>query len=274
MEKAFGIREVCELTFRAKVAHKIGNKMYKVDEPVIRFDTAKTSGLEGAATTVYAQGGRGNPRLIAWQGEKTLTLTFEEALANADSLQILMGATVSDATQYNHHFRTRVVAAETTKLDVTEYLNDAIFGGASASNTLIINNDYPIYIYKDSDGTPIEGATKGTAAGEITCTVEAGEVYIVDGYFTTKGVTLSIDPDVFGQYYYIEAETLFRDEATGADKASQIVIPKGQIQNNFTMTMANSGDPSTFTFTVDCMPDYTKGNKTKKVLAELNMAGE
>ena len=62
MEKAFGIREVCELTFRAKVAHKIGSKMYKVDEPVIRFDTAKTSGLEGAATTVYAQGGRGNPR--------------------------------------------------------------------------------------------------------------------------------------------------------------------------------------------------------------------
>lgn len=56
MEKAFGIREVCELTFRAKVAHKIGSKMYKVDEPVIRFDTAKTSGLEGAATTVYAQG--------------------------------------------------------------------------------------------------------------------------------------------------------------------------------------------------------------------------
>lgn len=185
--------------------------------------------------------GRGNPRLIAWQGEKTLTLTFEEALANAESLQILMGATVSDETQYKHHFRTRVVAAGTEKLDVEEYLKDAIFGGEKAGNTLIIDEDFPIFIYKDADGTPVEAATKGSGAGEITCTVESGEVYIVDGYFTTKGTTLSIDPDVFGQYYYIEAETLFRDEATGADKASQIVVPKGQIQNNFTMTMANSG---------------------------------
>lgn len=274
MEKAFGIREVCELTFRAKVDHKVGGKLYKAGEPVIRFDTAKTSGLEGAATTVYAQGGRGNPRLITWQGEKTLTLTFEEALASIESLQLLMGATVAEGTTYNHHFRTRVVAADTTKLDVAEYLKNPEFGGDAASNTLIVNKDFPIFVYKDSDGSTVESPTKGSGAGEITCTVESGEVYIVDGYFTTKGVTLAIDPDVFSGYYYIEAETLYRDEATGQDRASQIVIPKGQIQNNFTMTMANSGDPSTFAFTVDCMPDYTKGNKTKKVLAEVNMAGE
>lgn len=218
--------------------------------------------------------GRGNPRLIAWQGEKTLTLTFEEALASTESLQILMGATAGASTTYNHHFRTRVVADTTSKLDITEYLNSAEFGGESASNTLVVNDDYKLFVYKDSDGSAIATPTKGTGNGEITCTVEEGEVYIVDGYFTTKGTTLSIDPDVFGQYYYIEAETLFRDEATGADRASQIVIPKGQVQNNFTMTMANNGDPSTFTFTVDCMPDYTKSNKTKKCLAELNMAGE
>lgn len=212
--------------------------------------------------------------MIAWQGEKTLTLTFEEALANTESLQLLMGATVSDATTYNHHFRTRVVAAETTKLDVTDYINSPEFGGESASNTIVISEDFPMFIYKDSDGSPVTSPTKGAGNGEITCTVTEDEVYIVDGYFTTKGTTLSIEPDIFGAYYYIEAETLFRDEATGADKASQIVIPKAQIQNNFTMTMANSGDPSTFTFTVDCMPDYTYSNKTTKVLAELNMAGE
>lgn len=211
--------------------------------------------------------------MIAWQGEKTLTLTFEEALASTESLQILMGATASEATTYKHHFRTRVVAGDTTKLDVSDYLEDSIFGGATANNALVIDEDFPMFIYKDSDGTPVENPTVGTNPGEIECTVVANEVYIVDGYFTTQGTTLAIDPDVFGQYYYIEAETLFRDEATGADKASQIVVPKGQIQNNFTMTMANSGDPSTFTFTVDCMPDYTKNDKTKKVLAELNMAG-
>jgi hypothetical protein len=35
--------------------------------------------------------------------------------------------------------------------------------------------------------------------------------------------------------------------------------------------MASSGDPSTFTFTMDAFPDYTRFNKTKKVLAAIQI---
>lgn len=66
----FGIREVANVVFRAKTKQKLGNKTFYRDEPVLYFDTLKTSSLEGAATTVYAQGGRGNPRLIGWDGEE------------------------------------------------------------------------------------------------------------------------------------------------------------------------------------------------------------
>jgi hypothetical protein len=41
--------------------------------------------------------------------------------------------------------------------------------------------------------------------------------------------------------------------------------------------MASSGDPSTFTFTMDAFPDYTRFDKTKKVLAAIQIievAGE
>jgi hypothetical protein len=41
--------------------------------------------------------------------------------------------------------------------------------------------------------------------------------------------------------------------------------------------MASSGDPSTFTFTMDAFPDYTRFDKTKKVLAAIqivNVAAE
>jgi len=37
--------------------------------------------------------------------------------------------------------------------------------------------------------------------------------------------------------------------------------------------MASSGDPSTFTFTLDAFPDYIIGNKTKKVLASIALVG-
>lgn len=64
----FGVREIANVTFKALSEQKIGSTTFKKLQPVLHIDTAKTSSLEQAATTVYAQGGRGNARLIAWEG--------------------------------------------------------------------------------------------------------------------------------------------------------------------------------------------------------------
>ena len=75
----FGIREICDVVFKAKNAGNLGSFKYVAGQPVLYIDSAKTSTMEGAATTVYAQGGKGNARLIAWEGERTLTFTVEDA---------------------------------------------------------------------------------------------------------------------------------------------------------------------------------------------------
>lgn len=80
---------------------RIGNKLFYKNEPVIYFDTLKTSSMEGASTTVYAQGGRGNARLIGWDGERTVTFTMEDALISPEGLMILSGAGLIDADE-NH----------------------------------------------------------------------------------------------------------------------------------------------------------------------------
>ena len=67
----FGVREICDVVFKAKTSGKLGNMDYVAGQPVLYIDSAKTSTMEGAATTVYAQGGKGNSRLIAWEGERT-----------------------------------------------------------------------------------------------------------------------------------------------------------------------------------------------------------
>ena len=54
--------------------------------------------MEGAATTVYAQGGRGNARLVAWEGERTVTFTMEDALISPEGFMILSGAGLIEAT--------------------------------------------------------------------------------------------------------------------------------------------------------------------------------
>jgi hypothetical protein len=72
--------------------------MFYKNEPVIYFDSLKTSSMEGAATTVYAQGGRGNSRLIAWEGERTVTFVMEDALLSPASFMILSGAGLVEAS--------------------------------------------------------------------------------------------------------------------------------------------------------------------------------
>ena len=66
----FGVREICDVTFRPLQPVDFGNQHFEAMQPCLFLDTATTSTIEGAATTVYAQGGKGNPRLIAWEGEK------------------------------------------------------------------------------------------------------------------------------------------------------------------------------------------------------------
>ena len=101
----FGVREICDVVLKAKSAMKVGNKIFYANEPVIYFDTLKTSSMEGTATTVYAQGGRGNARLVAWEGERTVTFTMEDALISPEGFMILSGAGLIDGTEqtiYQH----------------------------------------------------------------------------------------------------------------------------------------------------------------------------
>lgn len=103
-----------------------------------------------------------------------------------------------------------------------------------------------------------------------------GKTLRVDCYTEkTGGVTeINIDAENFAGNYYIEAYTFFREEYSALDMPVVITLPNVKIQSNFTFTMANSGDPSTFTFTMDCFPAYVKGDHTKKVFASIDMVAD
>lgn len=94
----YGIRDVVDVVLRAKGTMDLGNKRFYKNEPVLYFDTLTTSTLEGASTTVYAQGGKGNARLMAWEGERTVTFTMEDALISPESLSVLTGAGLIEAS--------------------------------------------------------------------------------------------------------------------------------------------------------------------------------
>ena len=122
----FGVREICEVVFRAKARQQIGNKIFYKNEPVIYFDTLKTSSLEGAATTVYAQGGRGNARLVAWEGERTVTFTMEDALISPEGFMILSGAGLIEASAGKPIYQHMTETIDKSDVEVNVSGTDAI----------------------------------------------------------------------------------------------------------------------------------------------------
>jgi hypothetical protein len=99
---------------------------------------------------------------------------------------------------------------------------------------------------------------------------------VIIDYYTEHAANakqIEITPDKFGGNYYLEASTLFRDQK-GVDMPAEFIIPNCKIQSNFNFTMASSGDPSTFTFTMDAFPDYTRFDRSKKVLAAIQIIEE
>lgn len=504
----FGVREICNVVFRATTTQTIGNKTFKKGQPVFYLDTAKTSSVEGAATTVYAQGGRGNTRLIAWEGERTLTFTVEDALLSPISFAMLSGAGVvkglGEKEEVHFHQTSTVLAdAETGIIDLTNALEPdesvdvtaplfimktdesgdltgdivegdfilvrssdqtingkkLIYGQASdlaafsavsgnngrkawpfpytinddhtatveqvqnwntnkdttsptlaepvpvevvktASNgycyipsgVWTVTNEYdgeditveiptalakPVFSYAElatyytnntsatnplgttdteknyivvgengkgftpsnlaaaanvrGSNVKIKEYTNGTETGDaitIVITSElkqkviskyfgidtgnnttassqdkaaraaletsyenawkatkakvafdatAGQPLMVDYYVIKKSASvteLQIDAENFAGYYYVEADTLFRRQIDGKDLPANLTFPNVKIQSNFTFSMASTGDPSTFTFTMDAFPGYTYFDKTKKVLCAIQIVDD
>ena len=120
----------------------------------------------------------------------------------------------------------------------------------------------PIFVVKTEGDGSVTGEllTVNTIAGgkklKAVDVIEQSPVF-VDYYVTKAGTTISeiqIDAANFAGYYYVEASTLFRRQEDGVDMPAEITFPNVKIQSNFTFSMASSGDPSTFTFTMDAFP--------------------
>lgn len=366
----FGIREICNVTFRALKPMAIGDKKFYKHEPVFYFDTLKTSGMEGTSSTVYAQGGRGNARLVAWEGERTVTFTMEDALISPESLSLLTGSSLENDDDYIH----RRLEIEKKVPFITNASRDYAFFSLTkeelaGKNPVVKDSDFiAAYVFVEGEGEPyiiqekdiVEVESKfsnsmfepnvsngsktlfeeqasdyekismiyntnankkitsdgarfelgnSTPAVYVSDSLGAGQAckeflgdyfcvlghslpakfrteaqiasgYIkithIDYYYKKKIKTLLIEPDIKGQNFYLEGETLFRDGDTGYDYPAIFILPNCRIQSNFNINMASSGDPSSFTFTIDAFPGYLKhgNNKNKKVLAAIQIDEE
>lgn len=430
----WAIREAVDVYFKAKSQFKLGARTMRAGEPVLIFDTVKTSTLDVAAEVSYVTGGRGNSRILSYEGDKTLTFQFEEALLSAEGMAILAGADLIPAR--NAHLpgaspeARSVIAHYTEKYSVaTNNVRDADatniydpdtslypasgavdgedysprggilnvwltrkpYVGQNASIYVMLLDDAgemsgaPLEINLENDDTdnarsylakwksgdkfvafglnglpmalteyadpknanqsgtfddqvlhyvdyasalkywvnawgsidlytrtitaPNYGNTWGGTADETGSTAAFGnyayllapsggiaqpkcfkegtsfyykvnvpsilyqDIVLLDYYveYQHDATQVSILPDKFSSYFYVEGSSLVRRASDGIDLPVEFVIPKFKVTTALSFTLQSTGDPSTFTFQGDAYPDFSKFDLTRKVLADIQI---
>lgn len=230
---------------------------------------------------------------------------MQDALISPEGIAILTGAGIIEATDtkpiYVHctgevsckdlvtFDAGSITMAETDFDDLKEKMNIDSFAP-------VADDTFGFYaMLKDEDGNiisePFSSKTKAGGNGQIKITgskieivkstkipgltndaKEANYSLFLDYYEKKESNAFQIDitADKFGGYFYVEASTLFRDQKTGRDDPAEFIIPNAKVQSNFTFSMASSGDPSAFDFTLDAFPGRVKGT-TKDVLCAIQV---
>lgn len=182
------------------------------------------------------------------------TIAGYTPITKGNALTLNQSSGISELTYDNFKIYGMILDAE--QISVVDYL------GSGEIVDSYIADDGKVVEGKISKGDLVLELNAQNTVGNNSTNALNGRVCRVDCYSVTTNAavtTLTVDAENFGGTFYIEAETLFRDEATGQDFPATFVIPKGKIQGNFTFNMASTGDPSTFDFKIDCTVGSVRG---------------
>ena len=230
----YGLREVADLTFFDLTTNK----------PFLYMDYALTSTNEHSADTTYATGGKGNPRRLAFDGNRQSALTISTQIIDFRIIALLAGAEVEKGV--TNVFKREVLTAVDDEGDVKITLSETPVTGTVTvfplSSDAVAGEEEDITV-TDSDVT----ITAGTA----------GAQYVAYYQFKSdsNAEKISFKAKNFPKYCRIVGDTLIKNEATGVNEPFQMVAHKAKPQANFTLTMASEGDPTTLEMNFDLFAD-------------------
>lgn len=225
MGNTFANREVCDLIFED----------YATKTPFLNMDYANVSTTEITGETVFAYGGKGHPKRVAFAGEKGGTLTIETQIQSFKLYQLLTGGDISKSAKFIT--REELTVGEDKSIELT--------------STPSVGATVNVFAADDDCGTPMKS------------TVSSNTVTITDGKAGDKVIAyyvkdvndaqkISIKGSSFPKAFTVYGDTVMKTE-------DDVLLPykfiayKVAPQSNMSLSMSNNGDPATVTITCDLL---------------------
>jgi hypothetical protein len=231
----FGVKEVADV-----ILYDLANG----GKPAMFLDSLKMSNLENDAETSYVQGGKGNPRLMSFDYNRTATFTLQDALMNPKAIAMQAGAEVVKGAVNAHKREVLEAVVGATAGTTTVTLANAPVAGSSTT-------------YKTTDGydhnAEVEESTEAQTMVYSDVDVPAGtKVIVYYQYETTADAErVIISSDKYAGFYKVVGQTVIRNASTNKDEAFEIEVPKAKIMSNFAINLSPDGEPAVFDMALD-----------------------
>lgn len=219
---------------------------------ICTLTTLKTSGLNTTGETVSARGGRGNPKIVNFSGNRETTITMEDAIFDNSALFMLTGNVLETGTKNIAYQEVVTVASNTATLSKTPV--------GALTTVYEVNPD-------GTNGVEIKPSEGVVATGEYS--ISGKDLTFFDGDFedgkkirvyytvTTDATakTIRVTSDKFGGTFKCILDVLVRDEFTKKDFQAQVVVPNGKFSDSFDIALSADGDPATLNLELECLKD-------------------
>ena len=227
MSETFTNREVCDLIFED----------YATKKPFLNMDYANVTTTEITGETVFAYGGKGHPKKVAFTGERGGTLTIETQMASFRLYQLLTGGDMSKSAKFMSREVLTVTDGKVTLL-------------AAPSSDASVN----AFAEADDCGEPLSVTVSGK---EVTVTGASDGSQVVVYYMkniTDKVQKIAVKGSSFPKTFTVYGDTIMRTEGDEV-LPYKFIAYKVMPQSNLSVSMSSSGDPATITITCDLLAD-------------------
>lgn len=218
------------------------------------IDDLKQTNFSQEGTTIFAQGGAGNPKIIGFDHSKGAKLSCQSATYDILILGTQVGSTPITGVNTNIVYTDIITVTSNVATATYTPLGTA---GSEVQFAYVKNSDGSLGTKFTQDSVTsankftVSGKTLTFNSGDITDATEIVIFYRVTGGSTTKALESHVDE--FAKNVKMVAEGLARDICTGTDHACQIIFYKSKMSNSFDFSLSSDGNPAVQSFELDAL---------------------
>ena len=277
IDEYFGIKELKQVTLRAKTPMMFGSRKLEADEPVLYFENVSMSLLNQKASPVMARGGWANLPRVIWEDREAVNFTLSEGVMSSISMGILLSANMMEKEnsellvprregpfeldeEHRLYLQDWPTTSDKRKTFIFEYERDVaqkkvygkrIFG---ISDPFEPSKERPcLEVYEDK---------------ELQVLADINKRYVVDYFYEYQKEALiyTIQKERFNGLFTLEGKFYSKDENDGLNYTNLIYMPKVRVVSDISLRLGERADPTVSVFNIIGMPENMDNNKNGLIL--------